>query len=238
MVGSLAGRVVVAVREIGVVHDRRARHGAEGDVLRGQTRRRAHDDAVLELVRMIERPLQHLHAAEGATHGGQDARDAQVREQLAVHLHKIGDGKQREAQAVRGTGCGIDRRRAGRSLAATEQVRRDHEEAVGVDRLAGADQRVPPARPVGIAMVAGGVRIAREGMADHDDVAVVGCALPVGLVRHLDGKEGLSRVEYERVVLREEDDPLRLDESEGAPRVVGRSHRTTCSVPVPGRYRR
>ena len=44
---------------------------------------------------------------------------------------------------------------------------RDDEPAIGVDRPAGADQVVPPAADLGVAVVAGGVRVAGQRVADE-----------------------------------------------------------------------
>ena len=74
-------------------------------------------------------------------------------------------------------------------------------------------------------MVASRVRVARQRMTNYDDIAVVCCSRTVGLVGHLDGREGLARVEHQRVVVGEEDDPPGLDRPEGAWRVADRSHR-------------
>ena len=89
-----------------------------------------------------------------------------------------------KSSAVRLARRGVDRRRPGRALAAAEQVRADDVEAIGVDRLARADQRVPPDRGLGVA----GQRVA-----DVDDrvrrVAVAG----VGDLERRERRAGLER---------------------------------------------
>ena len=64
MVGLLTRAVIITVLKIEVIHDRGARHGAKGNILRRQARGRTDDDAVIKVVGVIECPLQYLHAAE------------------------------------------------------------------------------------------------------------------------------------------------------------------------------
>ena len=99
------------------------------------------------------------------------------REQRAVDAHEVADAEEREVEAVGLAGLRVDRRRPGRPAAAAEQVRADDEEALGVDRLAGADQRVPPHRRL---------RVAGQRVADEDRRRA---RVAVGLVGHLDRRE-------------------------------------------------
>ena len=170
LVGAHAVLVVVAAVEVLVLHDGRARDGAEGDVLGGQASARADHEPRAQLIGVIERPLQHLHAADRPADRRERALDAEVTEQPPVHGHEIAHGAEREAQAVGLAGGRVDRRGARRALAAAQQVRADDEQPVGVDRLAGADQVVPPARPRGVAVMAGGVGVAGQRVADEDAV--------------------------------------------------------------------
>ena len=180
---------------------------------------------MFDLVGIVERPLQYLHATERSTNGSQDVGDPEVSQKCTLYLDEIRDREERKLESVRRAGRGVDARWPRRSLTASQEVRADNEEAIGVDRFARADQRVPPARVRGIAVVAGRVGVTRQGMADHNDVVVACGSLAICLVRHLDGRKGLARVEHERVVLRKEDNPLRLNQSEGACWCAARSHR-------------
>ena len=192
----------------------------ERDVLRGEPGRAADLDSRGELVGMVDRPLQHLHRPERAADRRGEPLDAEVREQPAVHLDQVGHGEEREAEPVRPARRRVERGRAGGAAAAAEQVGRDDVPAVRVERLAGADQVVPPAGAVGIAVMAGCMRVARERVAHEDRVRGVGAELAVGLVGDLDRCQLRARVEHERVVAREEDDPSRLDEADRAGRTT------------------
>src|SRR3954463_7166138 len=83
----------------------------------------------------------------------------------------------REGEAVGLAGRRVDRRRSGRDdvlvlrAEVDQRIRRDDEIAVRIDRLAGADDRVPIAgRPVLGLVLAGGVAGAREEVRDEDRV--------------------------------------------------------------------
>ena len=172
---------------------------------------------------MVDRPLQHLHAADRPSDRRQRAPDTEVLEQPPVHRDEIAHGAEREAQSVGLAGARVDRARAGRALTAAQEVRADDVQAVGVERLAGPDEVVPPATPLRVAVMAGGVRVARERMADEHAVRPGRVELAVGLVRDLDEVQLLAGIEHERVALVPERDPLCLDQTEralDAPRYV------------------
>ena len=94
---------------------------------------------------------------------------------------------------------GSDAGRPGRAHAAAEDVGADDEEAVGVDRLAGADQRLPPAGLVGDRVLAGDVLIAGQRVADEDGVRLGGVQRAVGLVGDRDRRQRLVAVEPQRL---------------------------------------
>ena len=112
----------------------------------------------------------------------------------------------------------IDRGRAGRAAATTEQVGRHDEVAIGVEGLARADHPVPPAQALagtsrrgrrrrtrracsprrGCPREAGRVGVAAEGVADQDDVVALRRQGAVGLVGHPDGMQRPSAIELHR----------------------------------------
>src|SRR4029078_7959098 len=100
---------------------------------------------------------------------------------------------------------------AGCPATSTEQVGRDHEEAVGVECLAWTDHAVPPHEPLAprpvplgsaesiaraflrrCARDAGGVRVAAQRVADEDDIVAPGGERAVGLVGECDAGRTLD----------------------------------------------
>ena len=222
VVGPHAVLVVVAAVEVLVLHDRRARDGAEGDVLRREPGARADHEPGAELVGVVERPLQHLHAADRAADRRERPLDAQVLQQPPVHRDEVAHGAEREAQAVRLAAGRVDRAtgpvvpwQPPSRFAQTTNSRSVSSGLPGPIRLSHQPRRV------GVAVVAGRVRVARQRVADEDAVGRARVELAVGLVGDLDGGQLLAGLEHERVALVPEHDPLCLDQTEralGAPR--------------------
>ena len=190
--------VVVAALPAGVERDRVASHDVERKRLRVERRAGGDHHRLVHLARMRGDPLKHLYAAEAAAHEPREMRDADLAQKRAVDLHRVADRETRERRPVGTAGGGVDGGRAGGPLAAAEHVRADHAVAVRVDGLAGADDGIPPAaRGLLAGAVSRDVRVARERMADEDDVVVRGRFAPARLPRHVDPRERTAVFEAE-----------------------------------------
>ena len=211
-----AALVVSPALEVRVTHDRLAGDGREGDVHCAKAGAGTDRQAELHRQRVVDRPLQRLHAAERAAERGVELLDPKLRQEAPVNGVEVADAEHRELKAVALAGRRVDRRRAGRPLAAAKQVRRDHEELLGVNRLAGADQPVPPAAPLRIAMVTGGVGVAGQCVADEDRIIALFTQLTVRFIRDLNRPDRGAGFEDEWVFFREADDRFGLDLAEAA----------------------
>ncbi len=219
---------VVAAVELRVGDDRPPRDLVEGDVLRRQVGRRRDGDALAQALGIAQRPGQRLHAAEAAAeHGGQPL-DAERVDQARLRVDPVLDRDHREVAAVgaavRGR-IGVRAGRPGRAEARARVVDADDEEAVGVERLARADEVVPPALALLLPGVgAGDVVRGVERVADQDGVAARRVQRAVGLVG--EGVVGQLRAARERQ-RRGEMHRLRQDIAKGA-------HRTRArKIPAP-----
>ena len=153
---------------------------------------------------------------------GQQLGDAELVEQQRLDVNHVGDRDDREGRAVGLAGGRIDAGRAGRTVAAAEHVRADHEVAVGVERLAGADQHVPPAEALVVGLVtAGGMGVAREGVRDEHGVVAPLVQRAVGLIGDRDRAERLAALERQRVGRLGDRDEACLDEAGGTGLGVG-----------------
>ncbi|MDF2462018.1 MAG: hypothetical protein K0Q43_253 [Ramlibacter sp.] len=175
--------VEVAAMEIRVGDDRAACDFVEGDVLGREVRRTRHHDRVAHAPGVLQRPRQCLHAAQAAAHHSGQRLDAEAIEQPGLCVDPVLHRHHGEIGAVHLAGVGVRVHRSGRAEARAEVVDANDEETVGVDRLAWADHRVPPAFGVRLPLVdAGHVVRGVEGMADQHGVALVGVERAVGLV--------------------------------------------------------
>ena len=113
-----------------------------------------------------------------------------------------------------------------RALAAAEHVGAHDEVAVGVERLARADQAVPPTGGlVSLDQWPRRVAVARQRMAHEHRVAAVGIERTPCLVGDADVAERAAALEHERAIGRERQEPPFAGRVAGPPRPGRRQHR-------------
>ena len=218
--GRRARLVVVAAAPVRVGHDRGPRHRVQRDALRVEPRRRGAEHARAHVVRVAHGPFERLHPAQRAARRAQQRVDPQLVEPAPLGAHDVGDRDDRKGGAVRLAGARVERRGPRRAAAPAEHVRAEDVVAVGVERLAGPDQAVPPADPaavpdpalggadpvhghgrVGLGGLAGRVRVAGDRVEHEDHVGAVFVELAVRLVGDPDLGQRLAALELERLDL-------------------------------------
>jgi hypothetical protein len=119
---------------------------------------------------MFHRPDQRLHPAHRTADHGEELQDSQAVEQLYLHGHDVPDGHGRKTHGVRFAGIGTQRGRAGRAAATAQHTGANDEELVRVNRLAGANVIIPPARATGVRMRACHMRVTRQSGANQNRI--------------------------------------------------------------------
>ena len=242
-VGLLGVGVVVATGEGRILEDGLAPDLVEADGLRSEARGGGVGDHRTYALRRALREGECLHAAHRAADDGRQPLDAQVIEQPQLHGHHVLDGHEREVPAVGLAGRRVGRTRTGRAAASAKHVAADDEERIGVDRFAGADERLPPAfasagrakalgRAEGSACIARPachMRVAGQRVTNQDRVRAVGVELAKGLIGHLDAFEHRARGEPHRRIQHEE---LRLRRRRAHACGVHRLHLLECLLEI------
>ena len=197
---------VVAAVKVGVGHDGAARHLVEGNVLCGEVGRTGNHHGVTHPIRVLQRPGEGLHAAQAAAHHSGQCLDTQRIEQPRLGAHPV---LHRDDRKVGAPGLARGRVGVGRSCRAktrTQVVDADHEEPVGVQRLARADHVVPPAfaarqrLATGICMLACDMVRGVERMTNQHRVAALGVERAVGLKHELVGRQQRTALQQQRLV--------------------------------------
>ena len=195
-VGLLRLVVVVAVVEVRVLRDDVAGHDLESERLATKARAARDDHDALNLLWVVDGPLHGLEAAHGAAKHAVEFLDAEAVGEFLLRMHHVADGDDGEGAAVGTPRARVDGRRARGALAPAQYVAADHEEAVGIDCLAGANELVPPAGLLVVFGVpAGGVRVGGQGRANPHRVVGSGVQLAVSLVA--DGERGQRLAVFE-----------------------------------------
>ena len=173
--------VVATVVKLPVGGDGLACHLIERNILRRESGRGGNHHGVPQPVGIIQAPLQGLHAAEGAANNRRPALNTKPVGQQCLALDPVAHGDDRKLRAEGLSGFRVDTVWPCAAVTAAQIVQADNEKTVGIDRFAWANATVPPARfPVVSGMIAGGMMVATQGMADKNGVAGIGIQGAVG----------------------------------------------------------
>ena len=175
--------------------DRLDLHRVQGDLVGCRRGRRGEHCDPFDRVGRLDRPLEHVHGAHRPADDRCEPLDAETAREGELRTHLVADREEWEARTpFRAVGC--ERCRPCRALAAADDVRGEHEPAVGVDRQAGTDDTRPPAR-AGVRRTgrADEMAVARQRVQDEDRVvARRGERAPL-LVGDPDGGQHPARLE-------------------------------------------
>ncbi len=209
-VGSVTrvGVVVVAATPLRVEPDRPAADRTPRDLLGRGLHARGDRNEGPHPAGIHDRPLQGLHAAHRAADHRHPRRHPEVLHQPGLRSDHVADGDDREPRSVRQAVDRVWRGRPGGALTAAEHVGAHDEVPVGVDRLAGPDRLVPPAR--GRMTSAGrtrGVAVTGPRVTQQHGVGGVGVESPPGLVRHHHVGQRHTAIEREPAIGGEGEEP-------------------------------
>ena len=119
--------------------------------------------------------------------------DPQMVDQHGLRAHHVADRHHRQIEPIGPPGRRIERGRAGRAHAAADDIRRNDEIAVGVDRPARPDHGLPPARLAGDRMIIRDMLVAGQRVADEDGVRLIGVEHAIGLIGDRQGAQRRPR---------------------------------------------
>ena len=172
--GALARGVVIAAVPRGIVFDELDLRALDADLPGAGAGPDAQDQRAADLVGVHQRPLQRAGAAQGAADDRHDRLDAEFLQRHALDGDGVAHRNRREARTPRAA-VRVLRRRAGGAAAPADDVGADDAVLVGVQRPAGADHAVPPARRRMLLVArARGMRVTRQRVLQQDDVRRVG----------------------------------------------------------------
>ena len=191
---------IAAAAPFRIGHHRLAADFVEGDVLRRVACRAGDRQSREHALRIARGPFQNLHAAHRTADHREELLDTKMIEQHRLCPYHVADGDDGKFQAPRLAGLRIGRARPRRAHAAADDIRANGEIAFGVDRPAGADQRLPPAIFLRDRVDARDMLVAGQRMTNEDRVGLVGIELAIGLVRDLERRERDAGIELERLV--------------------------------------
>jgi hypothetical protein len=191
---------VIAVVVLGVGQDGLAGHLVEGDVLGRQLGRGGDDGGIGDTVRILQRPRQGLHAAQRTADHSGELLDAEHVGEAGLRGHPVFHGHEGKVRAIRRPGGRVNGGGTGAAVAAAEIVHPDHEEFARIERLAGANEVVPPANVVGrIGVIAGHMVGAGQRVTHQHRIAAIGVQLAIGLVDQFVFFEAPAALEQERL---------------------------------------
>ena len=118
-------------------------------------------------LRIGNRPLQSLHAAQAAADNRRPLFDAEIVGKRGLGFYPVLHRNYRKIRAVFPARFRIDRQRPAAAVAAAQIVQTDHEKTFRINRFAGSDHIVPPACVFILRrMPARNMMVARQRMAD------------------------------------------------------------------------
>src|SRR5467141_3666865 len=209
----LGAGVIVAALPVRIELDRSDPGVEHGDDIRMDVQARADDvDHALDELRVGCAPFHGLDRSARCPGHRLQLPDAERIDERLVHAYGVAHRNEGKCRAVGLSGVRIDGRGPagadGRTLhiQVDQRVCAHHEVFVGIDRLAGADDRVPVAGGLVVGLVAScRVRGPGEEMRDEHGVVAGGVELAVGLVAD---PQALDRLAAHGDVLRQREESL------------------------------
>ena len=189
--------VIVAVVPVGIGDDRFPAYFVERDLLGCRVAGCCNHNGFFQMIRVGDRPVQDLHTAHGTTHDRVELADFKVIDKEFLGVHHVPDRDDRELRPPGFPGSRVGGCRAGRTLASADDIRADHKVPVGIQRLAGTDDGIPPAGLIITIMEPGNMGITGEGVADKNGIALLAVEFSVCFKRKGKRRKSLPALQGE-----------------------------------------